>query len=346
MVGRSFLTYLPSIVYRLPLPAHSGTSGLLGYLPEMSDDLQRLTAALADRYQVEHELGRGGMATVYLAKDLEHDRQVAIKVMRPQIAAAMGGERFLREIEIAGSLDHPNILALLDSGEADDMMYYVMPFIEGESLGELIERNGPLAVDDALRITREVASALTYASGQGVVHRDIKPDNIMITAEGHAVVMDFGIGKALEAGGEKLTQTGMSVGTPAYMSPEQAMGERDIDGRTDVYSLAAVVYEMLVGEQPFTGPTAQVIIAKRFSGEVPSARTRREVVPPAMDMAIQRALAIDRKDRFATAEELVAAMTGEGEPAKASPAKRLGCGSTAAVLMVVLALVVVLAMSV
>ena len=315
----------------------------------MSDNLQLLTAALADRYRVESELGRGGMATVYLAQDLEHDRQVAIKVMRPQIAAAMGAERFLREIEIAGSLHHPNILALLDSGETGDMMYYVMPFIEGESLGELIERNGPLALDDALRITRQVASALTYASGKGVIHRDIKPDNIMITADGHAVVMDFGIGKALEAGGEKLTQTGMSVGTPAYMSPEQAMGERDIDGRTDVYSLAAVVYEMLIGEQPFTGPTAQVIIAKRFSGQIPSARSRRDVVPPAMDGAIQRALAIDRNDRFATAEELVVAMTLEGGSAKASTSavKRSGCRSTAALMVVVvLALVAALAMSV
>jgi len=307
--------------------------------------LEDLQSALADRYQVERELGRGGMATVYLAKDLEHDRQVAIKVMRPQIAAAMGGERFLREIEISGSLDHPNILALLDSGGTDDLLYYVMPLIEGESLGERIERDGPMAVNDVIQITREVASALTYASGQGVVHRDIKPDNIMLAADGHAVVMDFGIGKALEAGGEKLTQTGMSVGTPAYMSPEQAMGEKDIDGRTDVYSLAAVVYEMLVGEQPFTGPTAQVIIAKRFSGQVPSATSRRNVVPPVMDAAIQKALLVDRADRFSSADELVAAMTGEGAPAKASPTKRSGCGSTAAALMIVLALGTALAMS-
>ena len=312
----------------------------------MSDNLQRLTAALAARYQIERELGRGGMATVYLAKDLEHDRQVAVKVMRPQIAAAMGAERFLREIEIAGSLDHPNILSLLDSGETSDLLYYVMPFIEGESLGERIERDGPLAVEAVLQIAREVASALTYASEQGVVHRDIKPDNIMLTADGHAVVMDFGVGKALEAGGEKLTQTGMSVGTPAYMSPEQAMGERDIDGRTDVYSLAAVVYEMLIGEQPFTGPTAQVIIAKRFSGQIPSARSRRDVIPPAMDAAIQRALAIDRKDRFATAEELVIAMTSEGGTAKASPAKRSGCSSTAVIMVLVLALVATLAIGI
>ncbi len=242
--------------------------------------LEDLQSALADRYEVERELGRGGMATVYLAKDLEHDRQVAIKVMRPQIAEVMGAERFLREIEIAGSLEHPNILALLDSGSTDDLMYYVMPFIEGESLGERIEREGRMGIDSVLQITREVASALTYASGKGVIHRDIKPDNIMLNAEGHAVVMDFGIGKALEAGGQKLTQTGMSVGTPAYMSPEQAMGEGDVDGRTDVYSLAAVVYEMLVGEQPFTGPTAQVIIAKRFSGQVPSAVSRRNVGHP------------------------------------------------------------------
>jgi serine/threonine-protein kinase len=308
--------------------------------------LEDLQSALADRYEVERELGRGGMATVYLAKDLEHDRQVAIKVMRPQIAEVMGAERFLREIEIAGSLEHPNILALLDSGSTDDLMYYVMPFIEGESLGERIEREGRMGIETVLQITREVASALTYASGKGVIHRDIKPDNIMLNAEGHAVVMDFGIGKALEAGGQKLTQTGMSVGTPAYMSPEQAMGEGDVDGRTDVYSLAAVVYEMLVGEQPFTGPTAQVIIAKRFSGQVPSAVSRRNVVPPAMDAAIQTALSVNRDDRFATAEELVGAMAGEVSTAKKSAAKRSGCGSKAAAAMVVvLALAAALAMS-
>ncbi len=308
--------------------------------------LEDLQSALADRYEVERELGRGGMATVYLAKDLEHDRQVAIKVMRPQIAEVMGAERFLREIEIAGSLEHPNILALLDSGSTDDLMYYVMPFIEGESLGERIEREGRMGIDSVLQITREVASALTYASGKGVIHRDIKPDNIMLNAEGHAVVMDFGIGKALEAGGQKLTQTGMSVGTPAYMSPEQAMGEGDVDGRTDVYSLAAVVYEMLVGEQPFTGPTAQVIIAKRFSGQVPSAVSRRNVVPPAMDAAIQTALSVNRDDRFATAEELVGAMAGEVSAAKKSAAKRSGCRSTAALMVViVLGLISVLAMT-
>ena len=308
--------------------------------------LEDLQSALADRYEVERELGRGGMATVYLAKDLEHDRQVAIKVMRPQIAEVMGAERFLREIEIAGSLEHPNILALLDSGSTDDLMYYVMPFIEGESLGERIEREGRMGIDSVLQITREVASALTYASGKGVIHRDIKPDNIMLNAEGHAVVMDFGIGKALQAGGEKLTQTGMSVGTPAYMSPEQAMGEGDVDGRTDVYSLAAVVYEMLVGEQPFTGPTAQVIIAKRFSGQVPSAVSRRNVVPPAMDAAIQTALSVNRDDRFSTAEELVRAMAGEVSTAKKSAAKRSGCRSTAALMVVVvLGLISVLAMT-
>ena len=310
--------------------------------------LEDLQSALADRYQVERELGRGGMATVYLAKDLEHDRQVAIKVMRPQIAEAMGAERFLREIEIAGSLDHPNILALIDSGGNDNLLYYVMPFVEGESLGEKIEREGRLDVDDALQISREVASALTYASSKGVIHRDIKPDNIMLGPDGHALVMDFGIGKALEAGGEKLTQTGMSVGTPAYMSPEQAMGEQNIDGRTDVYSLAAVIYEMLIGEQPFTGPTAQVIIAKRFSGEVPSARTRRDGVPPSVDAAITTALAREPDDRYDTAEQLVVAMTTEGGIAKPSSGavKRSGCRSTAALMVVVVsALAAALTMS-
>jgi serine/threonine protein kinase len=306
--------------------------------------IEDLQSALADRYDVERELGRGGMATVYLAKDIEHDRQVAIKVMRPQIAEVMGAERFLREIEIASSLEHPNILALLDSGGTDTLLWYVMPFIDGESLGERIESKGRLGIAETLRITREVASALTYAGGRGVIHRDIKPDNIMLAEDGHAVVMDFGIGKAIEAEGEKLTQTGMSVGTPAYMSPEQAMGEGDVDGRTDVYSLAAVVYEMLIGEQPFTGPTAQVIIAKRFSGHVPSATSRRNVVPPIMDAAIQKALATERNNRYDTAEELVAAMAGEAAPEKAaSSAKGKGCRSTAAILMVVLVLTAALA---
>ncbi len=241
-------------------------------------DLERITQALSDRYAVERELGRGGMATVYLARDLKHDRQVALKVMRPEIAAALGGDRFLREIEIAGRLQHPNILMMLDSGEVDGLLYYVMPYAEGESLRQRLEREGQLPIDDALHISREVASALAHAHAQGVIHRDVKPDNIMLTG-GHAVVMDFGVGKALEAGGDKLTQTGMSVGTPTYMSPEQALGERDVDSRTDVYALGSVLYEMLVGEPPYTGATPQTILAKRRDRTRPGLRSGAQPLP-------------------------------------------------------------------
>jgi serine/threonine-protein kinase len=300
---------------------------------------EHIAQAVSDRYEILKELGRGGMATVYLAHDKEDDRQVAIKVMRRQVAEAMGAERFLLEIDIARSLDHPNILALIDSGKTEDTMFYVMPFVDGESLGERIEREGQMAVDEVVRITRQVASALTYAHGKGVIHRDIKPDNIMVGSDGQAVVMDFGIGRALEAGGEKITQTGMSVGTPAYMSPEQAMGERNLDGRTDVYALAAVVYEMLIGEPPFTGPTAQAIIAKRFSGHVPSVTQRRGVVSRDIDGAVQRALAKEPADRFATADQFVAAMTGE-EASPASSSKASGCRSTAALLVVIVTVAV------
>jgi len=273
----------------------------------MPSSFEQFTSALADRYTVERELGRGGMATVYLARDIKHERQVAIKVMRPEIAAALGGERFLREIEIAGRLQHPNILMLLDSGEAADRLYYVMPYAEGESLADRLDREGQLPIDDALQITREVASALAYAHTQGVIHRDIKPDNIMLTG-GHAVITDFGIGKALEDGGERLTQTGMSVGTPIYMSPEQALGEREIDRRTDVYALGSVLYQMLIGEPPYTGPTAQAILAKRMSDAIPSARRIRETIPVEVDAAIEKSLAQDPNDRFATADEFATAI--------------------------------------
>lgn len=302
---------------------------------------EHIAQAVSDRYEILKELGRGGMATVYLARDKEQNQDVAIKVMRRQIAEAMGPERFLREIDIARGLDHPNILPLLDSGKTEDTMYYVMPFVDGESLGERIEREERMNVDEVMGIASQVASALTYANGRGVIHRDIKPDNIMIGADGNAVVMDFGIGRAIEVGGEKLTQTGMSVGTPAYMSPEQAMGERDLDGRTDVYALAAVVYEMLIGEPPFTGPTAQAIIAKRFSGQVPSVTQRRGIVSRDIDNAIQQALSKERSDRFATADQFAAAMAGE-EVADVAGAKGRfkGCRSTAALMASVLAVVV------
>src|SRR5881227_2214283 len=257
------------------------------------------------------------MATVYLARDLKHGRAVAIKVLRPEIAAALGPERFLREIEVAAPLTHPHILALHDSGQAGGSLYYVMPYIEGESLRDRLEREGPLPLEEALRITREVASALGYAHSHDVVHRDIKPENILLSG-GEAVVADFGIARAItQAAGTRLTETGIPVGTPAYMSPEQASGGGPIDGRSDVYSLACVLYEMLVGEPPYTGPSAQVVIAKRFTDPVPSVRRLRDTIPPTMDAAITKALAKAPTDRFATAAqfgEALAARARYGTP--------------------------------
>src|SRR3989442_2447305 len=251
----------------------------------MADQLARLKAALADRCVLERELGHGGMATVYLARDLRHGRLVAIKVLRPEIAAALGPERFLREIEVAARLTHPHILPLHDSGEAARFLYYVMPYIESESLRDRLEREGQLPLEEALRITREVASALSYAHGHDVVHGDIKRENILLSG-GEAVVADFGIARAITAAaGRNLTETGIALGTPGYMSPEQASGGGPIDGRSDVYSLACVLYEMLAGEPPYTGASAQVVIAKRFTDPVPSVRRLREGVPPAIHAA-------------------------------------------------------------
>ena len=219
----------------------------------MSAQAHRLTTALADRYRIERELGAGGMATVYLAHDIKHERDVAIKVLHPDLGAALGGERFLSEIRTTARLQHPHILPLLDSGEADGLLYYVMPLVRGETLRARLERERQLPIADAVRIAREVADALQHAHAQGVIHRDIKPDNILLQ-DGHALVADFGIALAVQsAGGQRMTQTGLSLGTPQYMSPEQAMGERTIDARSDLYALGAVTYEMLVGEVPFTG---------------------------------------------------------------------------------------------
>src|SRR5437899_1156390 len=258
------------------------------------------------------------MATVYLAQDSKHHRKVAIKVLRPEIAAALGPERFLREIELAARLTHPHILPLHDSGQAGGFLYYVMPYIEGESLRDRIEREGPLPLEDALRITRDVTSALSYAHGHDVVHRDIKPENILLSG-GEAVVADFGIARAItQAAGMRLTETGIAVGTPAYMSPEQASGGGPIDGRSDLYSVACVLYEMLVGEPPYTGPSAQVVIAKRFMDPVPSVRRLREAVPSAIDSAITKALAKSPADRFGTAEGFAAAL-GVGVAAPGAP---------------------------
>uniref|UniRef100_UPI0037C12CFB serine/threonine-protein kinase n=1 Tax=Gemmatimonas sp. TaxID=1962908 RepID=UPI0037C12CFB len=263
----------------------------------MTDVLSRLTAALADRYRVARELGAGGMATVYLAHDLRHERDVAIKVLHPDLGAALGAERFLSEIKTTAKLQHPHILPLLDSGAADGLLYYVMPYITGETVRARLERERQLPVDDALRIARAVGDALQYAHEQGIIHRDIKPENILLQG-GHALVADFGIALAVQqAGGQRMTQTGLSLGTPQYMSPEQAMGERTIDARSDQYALAAVLYELFAGEPPFTGATMQAVVAKVISAEPEPLTLVRKAVTPAVDAAVRRALAKLPADR-------------------------------------------------
>src|SRR5213594_2987006 len=268
----------------------------------MPDLLAVLRDALADRYAVERELGRGGIATVFLAEDLKHRRPVAIKVLHPDLAAAVGADRFLREIEVAARLQHPHILPLYDSGAAAGFLYYVMPYVEGESLRDRLEREKQLSLEDTLRIAGEVAGALAYAHSHGVVHRDIKPENVMLSG-GSAVVADFGIARAVTAAGDarQLTQTGTVIGTPAYMSPEQATGSAEIDGRSDQYSLACVVYEMLVGEPPFTGPTAQAVLARHSLDMVSPPSIVRATIPDAVEEAILRALSKLPADRYATA---------------------------------------------
>jgi tRNA A-37 threonylcarbamoyl transferase component Bud32/tetratricopeptide (TPR) repeat protein len=276
------------------------------------DRFARLEAALTGRYTIERELGRGGMALVYLAQDLKHHRRVAIKVLHPELAAALGQERFLREIRTAASLNHPHILPLHDSGEAAGFLYYVMPFVDGESVRDRLNRDRQLPIEDAVTIAGEVANALSYAHSHDVVHRDIKPENILLSG-GEAVVTDFGIAGAIDAaGGARLTQTGIVLGTPAYMSPEQASGELVLDGRSDVYSLGCVLYEMLAGEPPFTGATGQAIIAKRFTDPVPSARRLRGTVPVPVDRAIAKALARAPADRFATTQQFADALRASG----------------------------------
>jgi serine/threonine protein kinase/tetratricopeptide (TPR) repeat protein len=277
----------------------------------MTDQLDRLKEALADRYSIERELGSGGMATVYLAEDLKHHRKVAVKVLRPELAASLGVERFVREIEIAANLTHPHILGLHDSGEADGFLYYVMPFIEGESLRDRLNREKQLPIDNALQITRDVADALGHAHALGIVHRDIKPENILFQG-GHALVADFGIARAVSAAGvETLTETGLAVGTPAYMSPEQASGGNDIDARSDLYSLGCVLYEMLSGETPYLGSTPQAIVAKKMSEPAPRVSVVRDKVPPAVEAALDKALSRTPADRFVTASQFADALTAE-----------------------------------
>jgi tetratricopeptide (TPR) repeat protein/tRNA A-37 threonylcarbamoyl transferase component Bud32 len=287
---------------------------------------RRVSTALAERYRIDRVLGRGGMATVYAADDLKHGRRVAIKIVDPAVGAALGAERFLREIQVAASLQHPNVLALFDSGEAGDLLYYVMPLVEGTSLRERMKARGQLPIEEAVRITEQVASALDYAHAHGVIHRDIKPENVLLDGD-RAVVADFGIAKSRDAAGESLTMTGVAVGTPAYMSPEQSTGERIVDGRSDVYSLACVLFEMLAGEPPFTGPTAQAVIAKRFAGPAPSVRVLRDAVPQVMDRAISKALARAPADRFESAGEFARALASDARPLFA----RIGLGRGAAI---------------
>ncbi|MEP7324598.1 MAG: protein kinase [Gemmatimonadota bacterium] len=278
----------------------------------MSKAVTRLIAALADRYRLERELGAGGMATVYLAEDLKHHRRVAIKVLRPELAAVIGAERFLREIQTIANLQHPHILGLIDSGEVNGTAYYVMPFVEGESLRDRLSREKQLPVGDAVRLATEVAAALDYAHRHGVIHRDIKPENILLH-DGQALVADFGIALAVSsAGGSRMTETGMSLGTPHYMSPEQAMGEREITARSDVYALGAVTYEMLTGDPPFTGSTAQAIVAKVVTEKPVPPRRQRETVPEAVEEAVLTALQKLPADRFGSAAEFSAALRHTG----------------------------------
>ena len=293
------------------------------------DDVQRLSASLADRYKIQREIGAGGMATVYLAHDLRHDRPVALKVLRPELSAILGGERFLAEIKTTANLQHPHILSLFDSGEADGLVFYVMPFVDGESLRDRLNREKQLPVDEAVRIAREVADGLQYAHEHGIVHRDIKPANILLHG-GHAQVADFGIALAASSagGGNRMTETGMSLGTPHYMAPEQAMGEREITAKADIYALGCVLYEMLTAEPPFGGATAQAIIARVMTEEPRSLTLQRRTIPPHVEAAVRTALEKLPADRFASAAHFAAALDNAsyggvrpapGRPEEAAP---------------------------
>ncbi|MEE8116493.1 MAG: protein kinase, partial [Gemmatimonadales bacterium] len=282
----------------------------------MPDMTGLLTTALANRYRIESHLGEGGMATVYLAHDVKHDRPVALKVLRPELAAVIGAERFLNEIKVTANLQHPHILPLHDSGDADGFLFYVMPYVEGETLRDKLDREKQFAIDEAIEITKSVAAALDYAHRHDVIHRDIKPENILIH-EGQALVADFGIALAVsQAGGTRLTETGLSIGTPHYMSPEQAMGDRELDARSDVYSLGAMLYEMLAGDPPYTGSTAQAIVAKVITEKAPPVTTHRDTVPPHVAASVTKALSKLPADRFTSAAAFSEALTN---PAFALP---------------------------
>jgi len=275
----------------------------------MADLSDRLRQAIADRYDIAGEIGRGGMAVVYRAHDLEHDRQVAIKVLKPGLSAVLGAERFLREMGITARFNHPNIVPLLDSGQIGGLLYYVMPYVAGESLRERMDRDVQLPVAEALRITEQVSSALEYAHRQQVIHRDIKPENILLH-EGVAMVADFGMALAVTtAGGERLTGTGITVGTPEYMSPEQATGSRKLDGRSDIYALGCVLYEMLTGEPPHAASTPHAVIAKRLTDPVTPARRLRGIVSQPIEQTLEMALAKVAANRFETAQDFAQALT-------------------------------------
>jgi serine/threonine-protein kinase len=275
----------------------------------MPDSLDRLKSAIGEHYQIERELGRGAMATIYLARDIQLHRDVAIKVLLPELGFVLGPERFRREIEVVTEMSHPHILPIYDSGDAEGELYYVMPYVAGESLRARLHRERQLSFDDALRIAAEVASALDHSHGHGVIHRDIKPENILLE-NGRALVADFGIARAVNAvGRRKLTSSGVSIGTPTYMSPEQGMADPRIDGRTDIYSLGCVLYEMLAGSPPFTGRTAQALIARHSLDAVPSLSVVRQTIPEEVEEVVTRALAKVPADRFATAGEFAHALS-------------------------------------
>jgi serine/threonine-protein kinase len=277
------------------------------------DPLTQLRTSLADHYTIEREIGAGGMATVYLARDLRHDRHVALKVLKPDLGAVLGVERFLSEIKVTANLQHPNLLPLFDSGEAEGLLYYVMPFVEGESLRSRLDREKQLPIDEAIRVSISIANALEYAHAHGVIHRDLKPENILLQS-GQPVIADFGIALAVsKAGGNRITQTGLSLGTPAYMSPEQATGDRVIDARSDIYSLGAMTYEMLTGEPPHTGSTSQSVIARMLTEKPRPIRTTRAAVPEYVEATVQRALEKLPADRFSTVREYAEGLRGRGD---------------------------------
>jgi len=289
----------------------------------MADEFERLRNALAGVYDLERELGRGGAATVYLAEDVRHHRPVAVKMLKSELSSTLAAERFKQEISICARLQHPHIVPLLDSGEADGLFYYVMPLVEGESLRDLLKREGALPPERAQRIALETLSALEYAHRRNVIHRDVKPGNILLTA-GHAVIADFGIARAIEMAADRtLTETGVIVGTPTYMSPEQLTLEAEVDGRADIYSLGCVLYEMLAGTPPFTARSLPALMVSHLTGEVPALSTVAEDVPPPLANAVERSLAKDPDDRFATASEFMAAF----DPSTGGRSRRRQWGS-------------------